>query len=71
MSKFVLTFVLAFPLFVTSQVVNDDCSNALPLGTLPNPANCGNGPNNDGQGDPVSFTNLTNVGSTTENPYTT
>ena len=71
MSRFVLTFILAFPLFVTSQVANDDCSNALSLGTLPNPANCGNGPNNDGQGDPVSFTNLTNVGSTTENPYTT
>ncbi len=71
MSRVVLTFILAFPLFVISQVANDDCSNALPLGTLPNPANCGNGPNNNGQGAPISFTNLTNVGSTTENPYTT
>ena len=54
-----------------SQVSNDDCFNALPLGTLPAPANCGNGPNNDGQGDPVTFTNLTNVGAQTESPYTT
>ena len=68
MSRVVLTFILAFPLFVISQVSNDDCSNALPLGTLPTPANCGPGPNSDGQGDPVTFANLTNVGSTTENP---
>ena len=54
-----------------SQVPNDDCFNASPLGALPAPANCGNGPNNDGQGDPVTFTNLTNVGAQTENPYTT
>ena len=54
-----------------SQVSNDDCFNASPLGALPAPANCGNGPNNDGQGDPVTFTNLTNVGAQTENPYTT
>ena len=54
-----------------SQVSNDDCFNASPLGALPDPANCGNGPNNNGQGDPVTFTNLTNVGAQTENPYTT
>ena len=53
-----------------SQVSNDDCFNASPLGALPDPANCGNGPNNNGQGDPVTFTNLTNVGAQTENPYT-
>ena len=71
MKRIVLTIILAVPLIGFSQVANDDCSNALSLGTLPNPANCGNGPNNDGQGDPVTFANLSNVGSTTENPYTT
>jgi hypothetical protein len=54
-----------------AQVANDDCANATPLGNLPIPANCGNGPNNNGQGDPVTFNNLTNVNSVTEFPYTT
>ena len=66
---FILGVFVHFSCF--SQVSNDDCFNASPLGTLPAPANCGNGPNNDGQGDPVTFTNLTNVGAQTENPYTT
>jgi len=65
-----ISFILTITI-VNSQVVNDDCFNATPLGNLPVPANCGNGPNNNGQGAPLTFTNLTNVNSQTENPYTT
>ena len=71
MEKLVTIIILLFSLNLFSQVGNDDCANATPLGNLPNPANCGNGPNNNGQGAPVTFNNLTNVNSQTENPYTT
>ena len=66
-----LTLLLFLNLCLHSQVVNDDCFNATPLGNLPNPANCGNGPNQNGLGAPAIFNNLTNVNSVTENPYTT
>ena len=68
-----LTFILFLfvVIGVNGQVSNDDCSNAISLGNLPVPANCGNGPNNNGQGAPATFNNLTNVNSQTENPYTT
>lgn len=64
-----LFYFISFSFY--SQVLNDDCFNATSLGNLPTPANCGNGPNNNGQGAPLTFTNLTNVNSQTENPYTT
>tara|TARA_R110000751_G_scaffold118609_1_gene219104 strand:- start:313 stop:1641 length:1329 start_codon:yes stop_codon:yes gene_type:complete len=67
--SFILLLLLCIN--VIAQVGNDDCANALPLGNLPNPVNCGNGPNANGQGSPVTFNNLTNVNSITENPYTT
>ena len=57
-----ISFILTITI-VNSQVVNDNCFNATPLGNLPVPANCGNGPNNNGQGAPLTFTNLTNVNS--------
>jgi len=63
--------LLLFCISIKAQLPNDDCNNATPLGNLPNPANCGNGPNNNGQGAPVTFNNLTNVNSQTETPYTT
>jgi hypothetical protein len=68
-----LLFILFVGISVNSlgQVVNDDCGNATPLGNLPTPANCGNGPNNNGQGAPAVFANLTNINAQTENPYTT
>ena len=58
-----LLFILFVGISINSvaQVANDDCGNAAPLGNLPTPANCGNGPNNNGQGAPAVFTNLTNV----------
>jgi hypothetical protein len=65
----ILLLLLSFNTF--SQVANDICANAIPLGNLPNPANCGAGPNNNGQGAPVTFNNLTNVNSISETPYTT
>jgi hypothetical protein len=57
--------------FIFSQLANDDCINATPLGNLPIPVNCGNGPNANGQGAPIVFNNLSNIGAQTENPYTT
>jgi hypothetical protein len=66
-----LTLLLFLNLCLYSQVVNDDCANATPLGNLPNPANCGPAPSQNGLGAPVTFNNLTNVNSVTENPYTT
>ena len=71
MKKLILLVALWIPLIFYSQVGNDDCANATPLGNLPNPSNCGNGPNQNGLGAPVTFNNLTNVNSLTENPYTT
>ena len=54
-----------------SQVPNDDCGNATPLGALPNPVNCGPAPQQNGQGAPLILNNLTNINSLTEFPYTT
>jgi len=71
MKYLLLSLALLLNLCVYTQVGNDDCFNATPLGNLPNPANCGPGPNSNGQGAPVTFNNLTNVNSVTENPYTT
>ena len=71
MKKLVLLFTIVFPLVLYSQVGNDDCGNATPLGNLPNPVNCGNGPNANEQGAPVTFNNLTNINSISESPYTT
>jgi len=72
MMKYIFLLLFSFFTFsFYSQVLNDDCFNAIPLGNLPVPANCGNGPNNNGQGAPATFNNLTNVNSQTENPYTT
>tara|TARA_R110000751_G_scaffold286300_1_gene390721 strand:+ start:379 stop:1713 length:1335 start_codon:yes stop_codon:yes gene_type:complete len=68
---YIVTLLLLINILSYSQVGNDDCANATPLGNLPNPANCGNGPNNNGQGAPAVFNNLTNVNSLTEFPYTT
>ena len=71
--KYILTIIslLLVLINVNGQVLNDDCFNAIALGNLPTPANCGNGPNANGQGTPATFTNLTNINSQTENPYTT
>ena len=72
MMKYIfLTLLLFLNLCSYSQVGNDDCFNATPLGNLPTPANCGAGPMNNGQGAPITFNNLTNVNSISENPYTT
>ena len=71
MRRLFLLFTLLVPLIIYTQVGNDDCANATPLGNLPNPVNCGNGPNANGQGAPVTFNNLTNINSLTEFPYTT
>ncbi len=72
MKRFILfiSFIFAITI-VNSQVINDDCLNATPLGNLPIPANCGNAPNQNGQGNPITFTNLTNINAQTETPYTT
>ena len=65
--KFIYLLLFSFiTLSFHTQVLNDDCFNATPLGNLPVPANCGNGPNNNGEGAPVTFNNLTNVNSQTE-----
>ena len=70
--KFLCVAILLWGTIISyAQVPNDDCANATPLGALPIPANCGNGPNNNGQGAPVTFNNLTNINSVTEFPYTT
>jgi len=66
-----VTVLLCCTIISYAQVPNDDCTNATPLGALPIPSNCGNGPNNNGQGAPVTFNNLTNINSVTEFPYTT
>ena len=71
MEKLVTIIIIFISLNLYSQVGNDDCANATPLGNLPNPVNCGNGPNANGQGAPITFNNLTNVNSLTEFPYTT
>ena len=68
---FIGLFIFNSSFLVSSQVSNDDCSNALSLGTLPTPDICGTGPDSTGQGDAVTFTNLTNFNSQTESPYTT
>lgn len=49
-----------------AQVANDDCFGATPLGTLGTPAACPSG-----IGAVSTFSNLTNVNSVTETPYTT
>ena len=47
-------FLISFLFASVSFSQGDDCFNAYDFGSLPNPANCGNGPNNDGTGDPVN-----------------
>ena len=61
MRYFLTLVILLFSLTnVNSQVANDDCLNAIPLGNLPNPSNCGNAPSQNGLGSPIIFNNLTN-----------
>ena len=64
--KLYFSLFLMFMLSV-SAFSQDTCATAVDLGTLPDPANC-NGMNT-GQGTPV-INNLTNVGATAANPYT-
>lgn len=49
-----------------AQVANDDCFGATPLGTLGTPAACPSG-----IGAVSTFSNLSNINSVTETPYTT
>ena len=56
-------FLFLFSLVSFGQVANDDCANAMDLGTLPAPAACPSG-----AGTPQTF-NLTNVNAIAENPY--
>ena len=72
MRYFLTLFILIISVInINAQVSNDDCFNATPLGNLPNPANCGNAPSQNGLGSPITFNNLTNVNSISETPYTT
>lgn len=70
MRKFTLAFVLVAAAIcsgkLSAQVANDDCFGATPLGTLGTPAPCPSG-----IGAVSTFSNLTNVNSVTEMPYTT
>lgn len=66
---FVLFLAFSLPFAASSQVANDDCAGAIDLGTLGTPANCGNGPNNNGQGADQVNTGLTNTNAVAENPY--
>ena len=61
-------FFISFLFVSVSFSQGDDCFNAYDFGALPNPANCGNGPNQNGLGDPVIHSGTT-VGSTPGNPY--
>jgi gliding motility-associated-like protein len=65
---FLLCILLASLSFTSAsaQVANDDCFGATPLGTLGAPLACP-----DSLGALSTFTNLTNVNSVTEMPYTT
>ena len=54
---------------ILAQPTNDVCSGAIDLGTLPTPNACDGG-GTEGQGSTVSFTGLTNVNATADNPYT-
>ena len=59
-----LSYVIILLLFcinIRAQVPNDDCASATLLGNLPNPVNCGPAPQQNGQGAPVTFNNLTNI----------
>jgi gliding motility-associated-like protein len=69
MKKTYALLVSCFMLLASSafaQLANDDCFGATPLGTLGAPAPCPSG-----LGAVSTFTNLTNVGSVTESPYST
>ena len=61
-------FFISFLMASVSFSQGDDCANAYDFGALPNPANCGNSPNQDGIGDAVIHSGTT-VGSTPGNPY--
>ena len=61
-------FFISFLSVSVSFSQGDDCFNAYDFGALPNPATCGNGPNQNGLGDPVIHSGTT-VGSTPGNPY--
>jgi gliding motility-associated-like protein len=73
--KPILTVILvAFTMVIAqnaySQLANDVCAGAINLGTLGTPNPC-DGSGTEGQGAPTVTNGLTNVGSISENPYST
>jgi gliding motility-associated-like protein len=62
----IVTAFLLLPILAFAQPVNDDCADAVNLGTLPTPGAC-NGSIEDGA--PITLTNQSTVGATGANPY--